>query len=183
MADTYEQKTHVIQVPKNIGVEGFIKAIREALRLPRVQRIVIDELGKVTTSYFEKTGVLSRSPIAEDFFDDVSPYNIVRNTKVVEIPYGDENCAIAAGQLFHKASLDGLLPTAFIVSPNTWLWDWYKETTRLPVDAGGTLYGLPVESDRFVGDETLILCAGYRRDGALTDTVCCYKMLIPRTPK
>jgi len=183
MADTYEQKTHALQVPKNIGVEGFIKAIREALRLPRVQRIVIDEAGRVTTTYIARVGEAVRSPVAENFFDEVSPYNIARNSVVVEEKYGHENCAVAMAQLFHRASLGNLIPTTFITSPNTWLWDWYKETTSLEVDAGGTLFGLPVETDRFIGDEAVLLCAGYKRDGSLIDTVCCYKMLIPRTPK
>jgi hypothetical protein len=175
----YQEHNEKIEVPKQTGVEGFLHAIKAILMLPNVKRIEISANGEVSYRYFLPKDAKT-APLKVNF-ESLEPYAVVRNAgKVVELPDPDQNAAIALAQLFNLASLDHLHPLALVGSPNSNLWAWYEETTSVKLPNKESLLGLPYFGDRMIEDGTLILCAGFARDGGLIDTHKSYKLCIPQ---
>jgi hypothetical protein len=108
---------------------------------------------------------------------------IVRNSEVVEFTRPSLNAAVAICQLFSMAAADHLHPLGFVGSPNSALWSWYAESTGILPAVKDSLLGLPFWHERMIEDPTLILCAGFARDGSLIDTQKSYKLCIPQIPK
>lgn len=175
----YEEVEGAVEVPKNSGVEGFLKAIKAVLKLPRIQGIDIDAKGKVSYKHFVRAGE-RYSPTLDISFDELMPYAIIRNSLVVELPKPHDNAAIAIHQLFDMSARDLLHPEAVVVGANTQLWEWYKRTTDISPVSQEELCGVPLLRDRMLEDHVVVLCAGYVRGGELTDTQKSYKLSIPQ---
>ena len=172
----YEEVEGDIEVPRNTGIDGFLKVIKHVLKLPRVQRVEIDARGHVTYMYHMRAG--EPPPTIDMNFESVQPYGVIRNSLVRELSLTSDNAAVTLGQLFSQASLEQLFPVALVGGMNTLLWDWYKRTTGVALPPGDTVYGLPFLSDRFVEDHVLILCAAYSRHSTLVDTQKSFKLAI-----
>ena len=125
----YEEVTGTIEVPKNVGIKGFLKAIEALLALPRVQSINIDARGQVEYRHFVREGE-GNGPL-EVTFDSLMPYAVIRNSRVVELGDPDLNAAVALGQLFNMAAADHLHPVALVGGANTHLWSWYESSTTI----------------------------------------------------
>jgi len=177
MAD-YEEVTGTVDVPKNAGVKGFLKAIEDILRLPRVQNIAIDARGRVEYRHFLREGEPHR-PL-EVSFDSLMPYAVIRNSRVIELAEPDLNAAVALSQLFNMAASDHLFPVALVGGANSRLWDWYVASTTVDPSSREDVYGVPFLTDRFLEDNVLVLCAAYTRAGSLVDTQKSYKLVIPQ---
>ncbi len=175
----YEEVEGTVEVPKNVGVAGFLRSIEAILKQPRVQSISIDARGKVTFRRFIREGE-KNEPIAVDF-ETLNPSAIIRNGTVVELPTpttGHTNAAVAIGQLFNMMALDKLNAVSFVGGANSRVWKWYKESTGIELVSHDELYGVPFVTDRHVEDQVLMLCAAYAKPAALIDTQKSYKLVI-----
>lgn len=173
----YQEITGTVEIPKNVGVKGFLRALEDILKLPRVQEISIDARGKITYRHYVREGEPQR-PLQVDF-DTLQPYAVIRNSNVVELADPDLNAAVALGQLFNMAASDHLFPVAIVAGANTKLWTWYAVSTTLSLSSREELYGLPFLIDRHLEDNHVVLCAAYTRGAALIDTQKSYKFVIP----
>lgn len=178
----YKEVTEVVSIPAGIGIEGFVKVLRDILKKGRVQRVVIEMPGQITSTRFAQVGELSAGPPVETYFDDVSPYNVIRNAEMFE-ESSFPSALNSLARLFQRVLTDNLQALAFVASPNTTLWDWYEKEDGLKRFSKSSLLGLPVFYDRHMEDPKLVLCAGYSRAGTLVDTVRAYTILIPMEPK
>ncbi len=174
----YEEVTGTVEIPKNVGVRGFLKAIEDILKLPRVQSIHIDARGKVEYRHFMREGDPLK-PLEIDFAT-LQPYAVIRNSRVVELGDPDPNAAVAVGQLFDSAAADHLFPVAIVAGANTQFWRWYESTTTIDPSTHEELYGVPFVIDRQLEDHVIVLCAAYTRAAALVDTQKSYKLVIPQ---
>lgn len=174
----YTEVTDVVEVPSNVGVEGFLQTIRVYLRKPRVQSILIDSRGKVSVRRFVMEGDTERN-VGIDF-TELQPSAIVRNAHVEEVTVlGDTNAAVVLGSLLDLVAVSQLKPLAFMTGASTALWEWHRVTTGVTLKNHETLYGLPLYSDRGLPDTALVLAAGFGRDAALVDTRRAFKIEIP----
>lgn len=174
----YVEKKGSLDIPKNVGVEGFLVALRDILRLPRVQHVELDARGRVNYRYYVREGQ-EALPLEVDF-STVTPYAVVRNGEVTELPQPDGNAAVAFAQLTAMAAVDHLFPCAVVAGTQSTFWAWFESSTRVVLPSREELFGMPFLTDRMVDDETLLLCAGFSRRGALLDTQKSYRLLIPK---
>jgi hypothetical protein len=175
----YTEINESVEVPKNTGTKGFLRALEDILKLPRVQSIEIDSRGKVSYRYFIRSGE-EHAPLKTDF-ETLKPYAAIRNGGAIdEIGAPDRNAAMALGQLFNAASVDHLFPVAFASGANTIFWDW-AQGSGLNLTSHEELFGLPFVTDRNIPDESLILGAAFARNAALIDIRKSYKLVIPHT--
>lgn len=178
----YTEHNDRIEVPKSAGVEGFLHALKSILTLPNVQRVEISAKGEVSYKYFLPKDEKAVSIKIE--FDSLAPYAVVRNSSsVTELALPHNNAAVAIAQLFNLVAQDHLHPLAWVGSPHSQVWAWYQMTTAITPPNQESLFGLPFWSDRMVEDGTLILCAGFAKDGGLIDTHKSYKLCIPTLQK
>lgn len=174
----YEEQNQSVEIPKGTGIEGFLRAIREILQLPRVQELHIDARGNITYKYFLREG---EAPSALDLeFESLMPYAIVRNGNVQEVVVKATNAAVVLGQMFGRAAADHMYPVAWVGGANTMFWTWFDTSMGFKTLLQEELYGLPFLRDRMVEDSVLILCTAYGRRAALVDTQRSYKVLIPK---
>jgi hypothetical protein len=177
----YEERNDKVDVPRSTGLEGFLHAIKTILTLPNIQKIEISGKGEISYRYFTPKDQ-GAAPLKMSF-ETLEPYMIIRNSKVIEFPRPSLNAAVAICQLFAMAAADHLHPLGFVGSPNSALWSWYEQSTAIRLADQESLLGLPFWSERMLEDPTLILCAGFERDGSLIDTQRSYKLCIPQIPK
>ncbi len=173
----YQEVTESIDVPPQVGVEGFLAAIRKILQLPRVTRVEIDGQGHVSYTRY----VREEDPVRniEVDFDTVMPSAVVRNVVVQELDvFGVESAGVCLAVMFEHAAAEHLYPIGFVAGANTVLPGWHQKTTgvRLGQDS---VYGLPLYRDRFIPDDVLLLVTAYTRQGALVDARKSYKILMP----
>lgn len=183
MMEDYREVTGTIEVPANTGIDGFLKTIRELLKRPRLQEIVIDARGKVTFRRFAKNGENYGDPNNNFGVDlsDLSPYNVIRNAQVTEcIPPDGLSAPVIVSIMFDRVAKDRLIPLAFATGANTALWAWYQYTTGYSFETRDRFFGLPILFDRQLPDTALLLCAGFGRDAKFIDTQVSYKVEMPR---
>ena len=173
----YEEKTGETEVPKNVGIEGFLSVMRGILKLPRLQSLSVDPRGKVAYKYYLREGE-SPVPLSIDL-DSIAPFGVVRNSHVIELPTPNANAAVAVAELFDAAARDHLFPVAFAAGTDTTFWSWYKKTTNFVPFSTEDLYGVPFLVDKGFESHVLILCAAFARGGSLIDTNRAYKIVIP----
>lgn len=173
----YVQHDEVIEVPKGTGIEGFIRTIREVLKLPRVQDIHIRNNGKVEYSFFLRDGEEKRTLTMN--FDNLMPMAVVRNAEVQEVTDVDRFAPIALMQMFRVAAMEHLVPIAFVTGASSQFWPWYEGTSKMKAEIRSTLAGLPVHADRACPDEVLLLCCAFRKESELADMKKAYKIAIP----
>lgn len=175
MARLVEQ-TATVEIPRGSGVEGVVKVIREIYKLRRVQHIH-HGLGKIeyTVLVPEEDSFV---PLNVDF-DSVMPHTVIRNHELFELEVPLDNAAMAFMHLFRRASLDRLVPIAFVGSSRSVVWEWHERTTGVALPVTDELYGLPFLADPAYEDATLFMCTSSERDAALIDTHRTYKILMP----
>lgn len=173
----YVQYDETIEVPLNTGIEGFMRSVREVLRLPNVNNIAINSKGKIDYTFFLREGETKR--VAAVNFDNLMPMAIVRNASVQEVLDRDDSATVAILQLFRAASIDHLSPIGFITGSNSLLWPWYEHTTPLRAERRDELFGLPVHFDRQCPDEVLLLAAAFTPRAELVDMNKAYKIDLP----
>lgn len=172
-----------IEIPKGSGRAGFLLAIDNILKLPRVQSIQIDAMGKVSYSRILQDGE-SAVPIVLDF-ETLSPHSVIRNSFIRELTSTDvdfdleANAAVAMSCLFAEAAHDRMFPIAFVGGANTIFWDWYTATTGIKLANHEEIFGLPFYTDRMLEDYMLFFCTGYVKGAALIETKKSYKLLLP----
>lgn len=171
----WEERTNRIEVPENTGIEGFLYAIRELLRRPRIQEIKIDSKGSIAyRQYVQKDKPLNNVGIE---FGDISPYGVIRNADVVELTVQPgQSAAVVAAAVLDIATTEQLYPIAFVTGADTVFWEWYAATAGVPFRSTNYLFGWPLYTDRLLPDTALILCTGYGKDAALVDTQRAYKI-------
>ena len=148
-----------VTVPKNTGVEGFLRTLGDLLERPRLKQIVIDAKGCVT--YTQLVPEEAVDPDEEPFafrHKDLTPSEIIKRVRLKEYA-APPHAACAVLDLLGQASRRGLYPKAFVVGTDSRLFDWFEESTGLPLDVSGTLSGLPLLEDSAVPDRALVLLA------------------------
>lgn len=173
----YTEITGTIEVPKNAGIEGFLKAIKGVLKLLRVQSINIRANGTIEYTYYLREGEQAK-PELQISFDELMPYAIIRNGDVQELRNVPTVASTAIMALFDLAAVDQLHPTALVVGANSQLWDWYQQSMDR-VFSKEEVCGVPIFRERLLEDHVVVLCAGYIRGGELIDTKRSYKICIP----
>lgn len=179
----YVQHDEVLTVPKGTGIEGFLRSLREVLKLPNVQDVRITRQGTIEYTFFLREGEEKRVIMMN--FDSLMPMALVRNAEVVEVPSIDGLMTPvlaphAIMRMFELAAADHLLPIAFVTGASSLLWKWLDKSPTRRTD--GPLFGLPVHSDRNCPDEALLLCAAFKKDSELVDMKKAYKIAMPVMP-
>lgn len=173
----YAEVTRSIEVPRNVGPDGFVLALKSIIRLPRVQRIEILANGTVSYTYF-KLEDAPDEPLGVDF-ESIAPAAVVRNVDMHELELVEEDPApVVVCKMFRAARITGLVPISFVTGADSSFWAWHKKVGVDLTDAKDTAYGLPLLLDRHVPDEVLVLCVGYDRNSALVDTVMTIKAVM-----
>lgn len=169
----YVEVTKVIEIPKKVGPDGFVLALKNIVRIPRVQRVEILANGTVTYTYFKMEDAPD-TPLSIDF-DTIAPSAIVRNTEMRELDLLEEGAPSVVCGMFRAARVVGLVPIAFVTGADSAFWAWHKKAGVDLDDTVDSVYGLPIVKDRHIPDDVLVLCAGYDRTSALVDTVMSFK--------
>lgn len=169
-------KTDTIEIPRGAGLEGYIKALRDIWPLSLVRRILIEK-GKI--EYVRQVQPDDPFVPLKVDFDTVMPHTIIRNGEVRELEVPIDNAAFALAQMFRRASLDRLIPVAFVGGPLSVVWEWHHRTTGIELPITTELYGLQFLNDPHIEDATLFLCTSTERGAALIDTQRSYKILMP----
>lgn len=160
----YQEKTSSVMVPKNTGIDGFLKTLRNILTLPRVQGIRIDAKGKIDYTRYVREGEPD-NPITVDY-SELEPWAIIRNGTIEELYHKESTPAtnvIAA--MFNWVAREGLTPVAFASGVETNFWQWHRQTAGVELSRTSSVYGLPLYTDRQMPDYSLVLCAGYVKGG------------------
>ena len=187
MADEYTEVTKTAPIPHAVGLTGILKLLEGMLKIPRVQEINIT-LKEIRYRYFAKEGEAERTLDVD--LETLMPAAVIRNSKLEELvlpitvptDYAKEyHCAATViARLFNLMARDRLHPVAFVVGPNTVLWDWYAHSTGFMPVRKDELHGVPLLVERAYEEQTLVLCASYTRSAALVDTQNSYKVVIPK---
>lgn len=176
MAPRLVEHTERIEIPRGAQVEGYVKVLRDVFKLSLVKRLVF-EPGRAEYMRLMKPDE-EFAPLKVDF-ETVMPHTVIRNGEVHELEIPHDNAALAIAMLFRRATLDRLVPVAFVGSGRSVIWDWHQRTTDIDLPATDELYGLPFLDDPHIEDATLFLCVSTERGAAMIDTQRSYKILMP----
>jgi len=171
---SYSAVERTVSVPLRTGVSGLMHAIREILKKPRVQSILIDSKARITYTCYVPDDMHDDNLGVN--FEELEPSYIVQHSDIREIQNPSRNGAAAIGQMFAAVASDHLHPLAFVSGADTNLWEWYRLTSGVDMRRSDSMYGLPIYLDRAYEDDLLLLCAGYGRDAGFVDTQATYKM-------
>lgn len=175
----YEEEHDQMEVPRAVGIAGYLKVIQGLLELPRVQEIVV-KAGVVSWRRFRKPDEPHRE-LGVDL-DTLLPSSVIRSRSVIELQPVVESAAVTVAQMFAQVHMDGFNPVSFVGGQASNFFSWHARTTGVML-AKTEMYGLPFLLDNQIPDEALILCAAYGRRAALVDTVQSYKVTIPWSTK
>lgn len=170
--DGYQEKSSSVTVPKNTGIDGFLRTLKTILSLPRVQTINIDAKGKVNYTRYVRDGE-PESPVNVDYAG-LDPWSIIRNGQLDELQYMElEPAPSVIAAMFNHVAREGLVPIAFATGADTHFWRWHHRTSRVDLARTSVVYGLPIYTDRQMPDHSLVLCSGFVK-GSLID---CHRFL------
>jgi hypothetical protein len=171
--DGYVEKTNEVAVPKNTGIDGFLKTLRGILELRNVQNIGIDAKGVIRYTRYTREDEPD-GPIEVDY-TDLEPWAIIRNRDLQDIDYtpGTPASTVIAA-LFNMLAHENLVPIAFVTGTNSRFWAWHEESTGVRLEKETSAYGLPIYTDLQIPDHSLILCASHRRAGLVE----CHRFLL-----
>lgn len=163
-----KETTTTVEVPAHSGVEGFLHAIREIIKQPRVRRIVIDSAGRVSYTRQQVNGEPENQGVD---FGPMEPYNVMRNREMHELSYPRNlgACDVLTA-MFDAVTSSGFTPICFAVGVGTVLWEWCHFTSGVDIRNREYLCGYPVYTDRQLPDTALVLMAGVDHTRALVDT-------------
>jgi hypothetical protein len=174
-----QERTKTIEVPPNTGVEGFIHVVRQVVQQPRVQKLMVDKVGRV--SYTQLVSADAEEDNLNVSFEHLQPYYIVRNSRVQELSFpADTRPMAAVATMLDVLCSKGYAPIAFVASPSTTLWSWLYFGDDLEVSSRDTFLGYPLYTDKQIPDSALVLCAGVEGASALIDTKVSLKIEMQR---
>lgn len=169
----------VVDVPRGVGVEGFLLTVKELLKVPRIQQLTISPQGKVHVTRLLQDN--DPAPPIELDLETLKPSAVIRNCeRVKEIRPGTTPWETVA-KLFRAASRDRLYPIALVGGASSHFRTWFA-TTGFDFEDDEQFFGLTLFTDRYIDDDQLYLCAAMSRGGGLLDTVRAYKILMGSTP-
>lgn len=168
----FELKKTLITVPKNTGIDGFMKTIHTILKLSRVQSVSIDARGAVT---YERYVQIDDQPVQIDF-EGLEPWNVIRNADIEEVRIVSRNAAAVLLEVLDTAVSANLYPIAFVVGTESVLWGWYFRTTGCDLKSRTSLSGLPLYTDKQLPNTALALCAAYEPAVPLSNTKKTFKV-------
>lgn len=180
-----KELTQSINVPSSTGVDGFLHALREIIKKPRIQKVTIEATGKVVY-----TSLASDSEEAEEEsqnygvdFGHLEPYAVIRNSDTRELSYPNNlgACDVIA-VMFDAVSTNGFTPICFATGINSHLWNWCHFTSGIEIQSQEMLCGYPIYTDRQLPDTALVLCAGVGQTKALIDTRLSVKVEMRQNP-
>lgn len=176
----YRLVKYSVDVKKGTGIEGFLRVVKEILRLSRVQTVTIESKGTVEYERY----VLEADPDQpiEVAYDDLEPYNVIRNSTMDDVEYLSSNPAVALALLLDRSAKDQLHPCVFVTGANSNLSTWFAHGTGRSLSSASYLCGLPVLLDRQIPDSALILGSAYSRDSGISGVQKFYKMEMEVAP-
>lgn len=165
-----KEVTNTVEVPASTGVEGFLHAVREIIKQPLVQKVVIDAKGRVSYTRLVQEGEEEVKNYGVDF-GPLEPYAVIRNADTQELSYPPNlgACDIITAML-DAVSTHGYTPICFATGINTMLWNWSHFSSGIELQSREFLSGFPIFYDRQLPDTALVLCAGVGQTRALIDT-------------
>lgn len=173
----YVEREDRIEVPKNTGIQGFLKTLDTLLRLPRLQTITIDSRGFVVYKRFVSDD--EYNPIGVDYAElqptSVMRYGTIEEVRVGGMPY------LQLARVLEQVAVEQLEAVAWVVGKGSNLVEWLARST-LAVRRE-RLLGYPVVEDAQMNTTSLVLCAAYARGAAIIDCQRFFKldMVLPRT--
>lgn len=168
----YQERSSSISVPKNTGIEGFLRTLKGILTLPRVQSVNIDATGKINYTRYVREGETD-NPIGVDY-TGLDPWSIIRNGELEELTRHTEAPApYVIAVMFNRIAREGLVPVAFATGADSDFWRWHERTADIELSRTSSAYGLPIFTDRQMPDHSLVLCAAFVK-GSLVD---CHRFL------
>ena len=174
-----QEKTKTVEIPPNTGIDGFIHVVREVVKQPRVQKVIIDKMGRVTYTQLMKKDTKDEEINLNVSFDHLQPYHVIRNARTQELSYPATLGASAViGAMFDAVATSGFTPIAFVVNPTTILWSWIYFRDELTLNNRDNLFGYPLLVDKDIPEAALVLCAGVDRTTALIDTKISIKVAL-----
>lgn len=168
---SYKEVTQTIEVPKNVGLEGFLHTIREVLKL-NPQEITIDNKGRLSYKRFVLEGEPAMPPLGIEY-EGLEPHSIIRLGSVSEIRGGADPHILLAN-MFDQIAVERLVPICWAFGAMTYFWSWYESHSGIQWRTHENLYGLPIYYDRALRDTSIYLCAAYNKEAALID---CHRFL------
>lgn len=160
--------TSRVQVPPNVGVRGFLHALGEILKVPKLQDLQIDMTGMVLYRHFVPDEEFT--PLKVDF-SHLEPYSIVRNSRLEEQAIHKAITPVETIHLlFEKIDRKELFPICWVTGAATTLFKWIN------IEPREVFFGLPVYRDRHCEDNALILCASLGRGVDLVDVQLALKV-------
>jgi hypothetical protein len=160
----YQTRVNSIAVPKNTGIDGFLRTLKEILGLSRVQSISIDATGKIDYTRYVREAETD-NPISVDYAG-LDPWSIIRNGDLVEMRHPPDLPAPSIiALMFNRITREDLVPIAFATGADSDFWEWHRRTAGVELSPVGSAYGLPLYTDRQMPDHALVLCAGFAKGG------------------
>lgn len=166
-------------IPQGSGSTGLMRTMEVISKLPRVQNITVNARGEVTYAYLVRPGQAEYNIGIE--LASLEPYAVVRSCEAIKTltRVEGENASLTITRLFRAVAVDHMNPIGFVVGTNSRLFPWFLASTGLDLaEFHDVFYGLPLYKDRHMPDETLVLCAGYLRGGALPDVTIAYSLVL-----
>jgi len=168
----YQERSSSISVPKNTGIEGFLRTLKGILSLPRVQAVNIDATGKINYIRYVRDGETD-NPIAIDY-TGLDPWSIIRNGELEELTrHTEEPAPNVIAVMFNRIAREGLVPIAFATGADSDFWRWHERSAGVELSRTASVYGLPLYTDRQMPDHSLVLCAAFVKGGM----VDCHRFL------
>lgn len=178
MSVEYVEREQTVEVPKETGVDGFLFALKQILKLSRVAHVNIDSRGVIKVKRWVRQDEDEDTRLAIDF-DGLHPYNIIRNGEVEDLGYADQNDPLKyLADMFRVASSDHMSCVAFVSGADTIFYKWCDRLAK--VRFKDEVFGLPLLRDRFIEDDVLLLCTAYGKGAGMQDVRKSYKITIPR---
>lgn len=179
-----KEVTRKVEVPASAGVDGFLHAIREIVKQPLVQRIVMEANGRV--SYTVLQDEEEEGPVIGNVgidFGKLEPYAVIRNSDAQELSYPPSlgACDVITA-MFDAVTESGFHPICFVVGMDSLLWNWLHFTSGVELKSREALCGYPVYTDRQLPETVLVLCAGVGHTRALVDTQLSVKVEMQQNP-
>jgi len=174
----YALREDTVEIPPGAGVEGFLHALKQVLKLPRVTDIHIDARGVVKYSHWVRETEEVGFQLTVDF-DELCPYKIIRNSVVVDLGYAGEGSPLGhIARMFERAELDHMHCVSFVTGAASSVRSWFRDCAQMKVV--NQLMGLPLLTDRFLEDDTLILCTAFGRGAEMKDVRMSYRITVPK---
>lgn len=176
----YKQVEETIDIPLESGIDGFLLGIRQILALSRVVELRVHGNGKLTYKRWVRDEDEANANLRIDF-ESVTPIGVIRNNDVVDVGVVDDKVspAVAVCRLLHRVQVDYMYPTVLVVGANSVFFDWFRGCGIDIQKNAERFFGHQLVRDRFVEDDTLLVCASYGPGGSLIDTRTTYKLLLP----